>query len=72
MSTEKSPSAQVYVRKSSGLIRAINPREALFSNLVGMGVVVNFFWICFASLLYPNADLPLTVPLAFVVCAVVA
>jgi len=71
MSTEK-PSAQVYVRKSSGLIRSINPREALISNLIGMGIVVNFLWICFASLLYPNADLPLTVPLAFVVCAVVA
>ncbi|MGD0423463.1 MAG: APC family permease [Candidatus Bathyarchaeia archaeon] len=72
MSTDKSPSAQVYVRKSSGLIRSINPREALFSNLIGMGIVVNFFWICFASLLYPNADLPLTVPLALVVSAVVA
>jgi APA family basic amino acid/polyamine antiporter len=44
----------------------------LFSNLIGMGIVVNFFWICFASLLYPNADLPLTVPLALVVSAVVA
>jgi len=72
MSTDKSPGAQVYVRKSSGLIRAINPREALFSNLIGMGIVVNFLWMCFASLLYPSADLPLTVPLAFVVCAFVA
>ena len=37
-----------------------------------MGIVVNFFWICFASLLYPNADLPLTVPIAAVICILVA
>jgi len=37
-----------------------------------MGIVVNFLWICFASLLYPNSDLPLTVPIAAVVCILVA
>jgi len=74
MSTGKTPvpGAQVYVRKSSGLVRSISSREALFSNLIGMGIVVNFFWICFASLLYPNADLPLTVPIAAVISIFVA
>ena len=74
MSTEKPPlsTGQVYVRKSSGLVRSINSREALFSNLIGMGIVINFFWICFASLLYPNADLPLTVPIGAVISIFVA
>lgn len=74
MSTEKPPvtSASVYVRKSSGLIRSINPRDALFSNLVGMGIVVNLWWIVWASLLYPNADLPLTVWIALFASMLVA
>ena len=74
MSTEKSPipSASVYVRKSSGLIRSISARDALFSNLIAMGVVVNLWWIVWASLLYPNADLPQTVWLALVACSLVA
>jgi amino acid transporter len=51
----------LYVRKSSGLIRAISARDALISNIVGMGILVNLFWVVYASALYPNADLPSTV-----------
>ncbi|MEM3638318.1 MAG: amino acid permease [Conexivisphaerales archaeon] len=51
----------LYVRKSSGLIRAISARDALLSNLIGMGILVNIFWVVYASALYPNADLPSTV-----------
>ncbi|MDG6906760.1 MAG: APC family permease [Nitrososphaerota archaeon] len=51
----------LYVRKSSGLLRAISAREALIANLVGMGIIVNIFWVVFASAGYPNADLPATV-----------
>jgi APA family basic amino acid/polyamine antiporter len=49
------------VRKSSGLLRAVSAREALIANLVGMGIIVNIFWVVFASAGYPNADLPSTV-----------
>jgi amino acid transporter len=42
------------------------------SNLVAMGVVVNLWWIVWASLLYPNADLPQTVWIALIACALVA
>jgi len=50
-----------YVRQSSGLVKAVSPRNALLANLVGMGIVVNIFWVVFASALYPGADLPFTV-----------
>ncbi len=51
----------VYVRQSSGLVCTVGPRTALLANLVGMGIVVNFFWIVFASAGYPNANLITTV-----------
>jgi basic amino acid/polyamine antiporter, APA family len=47
----------VYVRQSSGLVRTVGARTALFANLVGMGIIVNFFWITEASAFYPNANL---------------
>lgn len=72
MSKPPVTAASVYVRKSSGLIRSINARDALFSNLIAMGVVVNLWWIVWASLLYPNADLPLTVWIALAACALIA
>ncbi|HLI45984.1 MAG TPA: amino acid permease, partial [Geobacterales bacterium] len=54
-------SSSIYVRKSSGLIRTISGRSALIANLIGMGILVNIFWVYYASALYPNADLPSTV-----------
>jgi basic amino acid/polyamine antiporter, APA family len=51
----------VYVRQSSGLVRTVGARTALFANLVGMGIIVNFFWITEASAFYPNANLITTV-----------
>ncbi|MGD0250873.1 MAG: amino acid permease [Thermoplasmata archaeon] len=51
----------VYVRRSSGLVRTVGPTSALFANLVAMGIIVNFFWIVFASYGYPNANLVTTV-----------
>jgi APA family basic amino acid/polyamine antiporter len=55
------PSSTVYVRQTSGLVRTVGPRAALLANLVGMGIIVNFFWIVFASAGYPNANLVTTV-----------
>jgi basic amino acid/polyamine antiporter, APA family len=54
-------SKEVYVRQSSGLVRTVGPRTALIANLVGMGIIVNFFWVVFASAGYPNANLITTV-----------
>ena len=51
----------VYVRQSSGLVRTVGARTALFANLVAMGIIVNYFWIVFASTGYPNANLVTTV-----------
>jgi basic amino acid/polyamine antiporter, APA family len=51
----------LYVRRSSGLVRTVGPTSALFANLVAMGIIVNFFWIVFASYGYPNANLVTTV-----------
>jgi basic amino acid/polyamine antiporter, APA family len=51
----------VYVRRSSGLVRTVGPTGALFANLVAMGIIVNFFWVVFASYGYPNANLVTTV-----------
>jgi amino acid transporter len=53
-------SEEVYVRKASGLIRAVSSKEALIFNLVGMGIVINIFWIYWASAAYPDANLVVT------------
>ena len=68
----KNDGANVYVRKSSGLVRAISSRNALIANLVGIGIVVNLFWVAFASAIYPNADLVATVPISLLLSLVVA
>jgi basic amino acid/polyamine antiporter, APA family len=51
----------LYVRQSSGLVRTVGARTALFANLVAMGIIVNYFWIVYASAGYPNANLITTV-----------
>ena len=61
-----------YVRKSSGLIRGISSRNALFSNLIAMGLIGNCFWIVWASALYPNANLPDTVFIALALNLLIA
>ena len=62
----------LYVRKSSGLTRTVSANQALFANLVGMGILVNIFWITYASAGYPGADLTATVFTAAGVNLVVA
>jgi basic amino acid/polyamine antiporter, APA family len=57
----------LYVRQTSGLVRTVGPRTALFANLVGMGIIVNYFWIVFASAGYPNADLVTTVAIGVLI-----
>lgn len=62
----------LYVRKSSGLTRTVSAYEALFANLLSMGILVNIFWIVYASASYPGADLTATVISAAAVNVVVA
>ena len=57
----------LYVRQSSGLVRTVGARTALFANLVGMGIIVNFFWITEASAFYPNANLITTVAIGVLI-----
>jgi amino acid transporter len=64
--------SKVYVRQSSGLVRNVGPVPALLSNLVGMGIVVNIFWVVYASALYPQANLADTVFFAVILNALVA
>ena len=62
----------LYVRKSSGLTRNVSANDAFLANLVGMGILVNAFWIVYASASYPDADLTATVFTALIVNMVVA
>ena len=62
----------LYVRKSSGLIRNVSANDALIANLLGMGILVNIFWVVYASASYPGADLTATVFTALVVNLLVA
>jgi basic amino acid/polyamine antiporter, APA family len=57
----------LYVRQTSGLVRTVGPRTALFANLVAMGIIVNYFWIVFASAGYPNANLVTTVAIGVLI-----
>jgi APA family basic amino acid/polyamine antiporter len=54
-------SKDLYVRQSSGLVRTVGPRTALFANLVAMGIIVNYFWVVYASAGYSHANLITTV-----------
>lgn len=65
-------SSELFVRKSSGLVRTVSAKDAFFSNLVAMGILVNIFWVVFASASYPGADLRATVVTALVVNMIVA
>jgi len=62
----------LYVRKSSGLTRNVSANDAFIANLVGMGILVNAFWIVYASASYPDADLTGTVFTALIVNLIVA
>lgn len=62
----------LYVRRSSGLTRNVSANDALIANLVGMGILVNIFWVVYASASYPGADLTATVFTALIVNMLVA
>ncbi|MGA3405102.1 MAG: amino acid permease [Candidatus Bathyarchaeia archaeon] len=67
-----SKGSELFVRKSSGLVRTVSTSDAFISNLVGMGILVNIFWVVFASASYPGADLTATVFTALAVNLLVA
>ena len=63
---------EVYVRKASGLVRVISSKEAMIFNLVGMGIVINIFWIYWASAAYTDANLVLTTLITLPINAIFA
>ena len=67
-----SEKSKVYVRKASGLVRVISSKEAMIFNLVGMGIVINIFWIYWASAAYPDASLVLTTLITLPINAIFA
>jgi APA family basic amino acid/polyamine antiporter len=67
-----STTSELYARKSSGLVRTVSTPDAFIANLVGMGILINIFWVVFASASYPGADLTATVLTGLAVNAVVA
>ena len=67
MVSREASGKDVYVRQSSGLVRSVGARTALFANLVAMGIIVNYFWIVFASAGYPNANLVTTVAIGVLI-----
>ena len=67
MVSREASGKDVYVRQSSGLVRTVGARTALFANLVAMGIIVNYFWIVYASAGYPQANLVVTVAIGVLI-----
>ena len=61
-----------FVRESTGLTREISGNSALVGNLLSMGVAGSFFYAFFSELLFPGANLPLTVAFSIIPSLVVA
>lgn len=60
-SGEGPASEKIFVRKSSGLVRNVSGRQALFSNLVGMGTMGPVLYVMFAVLTAPSGNISVTV-----------
>ncbi len=76
MSTQESAnssgdSGSLYVRRSSGLVRAVSSRQALIANLVSMGIMGPMLYVWFAVLTAPNANIPLTTLLGLLIVLMV-
>ncbi|HUK28123.1 MAG TPA: amino acid permease [Candidatus Acidoferrales bacterium] len=55
-----------FVREATGLTREISGGSALIGNLLSMGVAGSFFYAFFSELLFPGANLPVTVVFSIV------
>jgi amino acid transporter len=61
ITAEKVATEKIYVRRSSGLVRAVSSRQALFANLVSMGAMGPVLYILYAVYTAPSGDIPVTV-----------
>ncbi|MGQ9642033.1 MAG: APC family permease [Candidatus Bathycorpusculaceae bacterium] len=62
---------EVYVRKSSGLVRNISALDAMVLNIMVMAPTAIFVYGVWASAIYPGADLPMTALLAIPLSVIV-
>jgi amino acid transporter len=54
-------SEKIYVRKSSGLVRAVSTRQALLANILSMGIMGPVLYVMYAVGTAPHGNIPLTV-----------
>ncbi|MGC8622218.1 MAG: amino acid permease [Caldisphaera sp.] len=63
---------QIFVRKSSGLVRGVTSRDALFANLVSMGLLGPVLYLMYAVGTSPSGNIPVTVILALLITLTIA
>ncbi|MGC9124204.1 MAG: APC family permease [Thermoplasmata archaeon] len=62
----------IFVRKSSGLIRAVNARDALFANLISMGLLGPVLYVMYAVATAPSGNIPITVIIGLLITLTIA
>jgi amino acid transporter len=72
MENEKSQEPQIFVRKSSGLVRAVSSRDALYANLISMGLLGPVLYVMYAVSTSPSGDIPLTVIIGMLITLSIA
>ncbi|MDA4129613.1 MAG: amino acid permease [Thaumarchaeota archaeon] len=63
---------KVFVRNATGLTRQIGAWQAFLGNILAMGIAYFFVFAFFASLIFPGANLPLTVFVTLIPGGIVA
>ncbi len=63
---------KLYVRKSSGLIREVGAKEALFANLISMGVLGPVLYVMYAVSTAPSGDIPITTIIGLLIALTIA
>lgn len=72
MENEQKQESKIFVRKSSGLIRAVNARNALFANLISMGLLGPVLYLMYAVSTSPSGNIPLTVIIGLFITLTIA
>jgi amino acid transporter len=72
MSNQPGRQQGIFAREATGLTRQIGAWDAFLGNILAMGVSYFFVFAYFASLLFPGADLPITVFVTLIPGVVVA
>ncbi|MCW1311435.1 MAG: amino acid permease [Thermoproteota archaeon] len=66
------PSKELYVRKSSGLVRGVKARDALIANLVSMGLLGPVLYVMYAVSTSPSGNIPVTVLIGLCITLTIA